>query len=116
MKLKTLLATMLIMVMTIGPALAAHCSSACGNHDIGAGESKMKADMPDCHHAASKHLPKKTQSKADGHCHMAGCHTVSAAFLHSSSSFTDDFPSSHAVQRDFSAFSADLSPPIKPPA
>lgn len=121
MKFIRIIAALLIMVMATTPAMAAVCAIQCA--DMGADMAAAKVmmdkammDMPDCH----EHSPvPDTDQASHNHksCNMAGCHIVQVTPL-----LDRDKPVFAVVtdtafqQADSQAISADLSPPIKPPA
>ena len=109
---------MLILVIAASPAFAAVCATSCATKSI---MSTVNADdmsnMPNCHQGF-KEKGKSKPNIEHKSCPMgAGCNfsqvtpiTLPAQFVHI------DLPSSLFLPFDSSAKSADLTPPLKPPA
>ena len=116
MKLRNVFAVLMIMVLSIGPAMAAQCNASCTNSDDTSMSSMGSVeDMKDC-----DHCPKQNSSHdqtVNDHCKMAGCHTVSAAaYFHVIKPSRSEHKTAVHPQFISTAVSADLPPPIKPPA
>ncbi|HEX5538265.1 MAG TPA: hypothetical protein VFX01_00625 [Methylophilaceae bacterium] len=124
MKLARLLAIVLILVLSSSPAMAAMCAAKCAGGalmsalhepDSAAGNTATAhcEHMQDAHDKSTQHQ----QHAAHKSCSMAGCHFSVAVPLLPPAQFA-------AVQFDNSALpyfgpfavSAELPPPIKPPA
>lgn len=112
-------AMVLILVLTSGQALAAACATTCAmpgtQMDLSMGDMDMEGmDMENCHQAKPA---KDDHSKSHQTCHMAGCHLAQAAPFESA--LSNHFPALADSQLPHiypSARSAELAPPIKPPA
>lgn len=121
MKFIRIIAALLIMVMATTPAMAAVCAIQCA--DMGAGMAaadvmmnKVMMDMPDCHEHSSAPDTDKTSHNYKS-CNMAGCHIVQMTPLLDRDKPIFAVATDTAFPRaDSQAISADLSPPIKPPA
>lgn len=115
MSLNQIISVALIMVLSIGPALSAECNLDCMGETISAVQTDMQG-MEDCNHCP-KHEDEEGSDSGHKHCNMAGCHISSSIGLFTSSVM--NFPElqsslkSHLISR---AISAELPPPIKPPA
>lgn len=115
MRLERILAAILIMVLSIAPALAANCASACHHGKPVMAEMSAMDSMTDCQ-PAHQPTPENKHTQHD-HCSKAGCHaSAAAAFLPAASQLFFDPPGSAHPGLVAAAISADLSPPIKPPA
>lgn len=116
MNLKQILAAALVLMLTFSPAMAAYCDASCSlGQLISDTVNTASTDMTDCHQG---HDPQPTEN-TDFHdnCGMAGCHTVASATIFQTnpyqSAYDPDRLHSHFIP---TAASADLPPPIKPPA
>ncbi|HZV99034.1 MAG TPA: hypothetical protein VFF74_08605 [Methylophilaceae bacterium] len=117
MKFTRIIALALILVLASSQALAAACSTSCLTSIIGAqAVSTEMADMDadPCHHQQPAPNQHQDQHKT---CTMAGCHfsqTAPAGLLATyGTPYFSNTTLPHFVPL---ALSADLSPPIKPPA
>lgn len=121
MKTFRLITFFLILSVAFAPAISAACSITCSSGELSGGivdaealaessHSSVAADH--CHHDSSSH-----HEPSHKNCNMAGCHFVQSVALNE----TSGNPFHHAADAvrwhfDTFAVSADLSPPIKPPA
>jgi hypothetical protein len=117
MKFSRILALALILVLASSQALAAACSTSClmSNIETQATSAEM-ADMDSdhCHHQKPAQDQHQEQHKT---CTMAGCHASQAAPLGLLATYTTPHFSNTTLPHFVPlAVSADLSPPIKPPA
>ncbi len=121
MKRFRIFTAVLMLLLAATPAMAAVCAIQCADYGAPAPASMhgMEA-MADCHdHAAAPAANPDQADQADQNhspCNMAGCHFSQQVPL--ASPFTN-LPDGVAVaipRLDSQAFSADLSPPLKPPA
>ena len=117
MRVRTLLAVVLIMVLSIGPALAANCSAICFSleQNITSAMEEGAGAMTNCEHCP-KPEPVNESSYSSDECNMAGCHVTAAAYFHSETSSNAQPGENAPPQFVFNTVSADLPPPIKPPA
>ena len=125
MKLMRLMTMLLILILVSTPVLASACAISCAlNH---ASEAQLKEmampsmDVGHCEHMKSSKI--KHDSSQDKHkvqhsdCSLAGCHfSTAATHVLGTPYFVVDGPDQQPLH--FSAFtrSAELPPPIKPPA
>ncbi len=118
-----LVSFLLILVIAASPAFAAVCATSCATKSI---MSTVNADdmsnMPNCHQV-SKEKGKSTPNIEHPNiehksCSMgAGCNFSQATPIALPAKFVHiDLPSSLFLSFDSSAKSADLTPPLKPPA
>lgn len=120
MKFIRIIATLLIMLMATTPAMAAVCAIQCADRgaDMRADMAAAKAmmDMPDCHgHSPAPDTDNTSHNFKS--CNMAGCHIVHVTPLLDRDKPVFAVATETAFPRtDSQAISADLSPPIKPPA
>lgn len=125
MKFIRTIAALLIMVMATTPAMAAACAIQCADMsaDMSADRAaakvmvnKVMMEMPDCHEQPS--VPDTDQTSHNHNsCDMAGCHIVQMAPLLDLDKPVFSVVADTAFPRaDSQVISADLSPPIKPPA
>lgn len=110
MKLTRLLAFALMLLIATTPAVAAVCALQCAGEEVQA----AMMDMPGCHEHEQNTDQSDQQHK---HCNMAGCHFSPVALPDMKSQHDFLFPAESSFLRYHpSAFSAELAPPIKPPA
>lgn len=118
MKFSRLVAAVLIFVLTASQAMAAVCSASClmGEQytQLNAALDGDSAASEHCQHdgdSRDQHHPKKTA------CSIAGCHLAqTATFPSDSQQFLFRTPVTDFPRFISTAVSADLPPPIKPPA
>jgi len=120
MKFSRLVAVFLILVLTTSQALAAVCSASClissvePYTQLDAALGGELAANEHCQHnsdSSDQHHPKKTA------CSIAGCHLAqTATFPSDSQQFLFRTPVTDFPRFISTAVSADLPPPIKPPA
>jgi hypothetical protein len=115
MKFSRILALALILVLASSQALAAACSTSCQMSNIGIQATSVEiADSDHCHHQKPAQDQHQEQHKT---CAMAGCHVSQAAPLGLLATYsTPHFSNTTLPHFVPLAVSADLSPPIKPPA
>lgn len=125
MKFTRIIALALILVLASSQALAAACSTSCLTSIIGAqAVSTEMADMAadHCHHqqpAPNQHQSQHQDQHQDQHktCTMAGCHFSQTAPAGTLATYATPYFSNTTLPHFVPlALSADLSPPIKPPA
>lgn len=131
MKLLRLLTSFLIMTLAISPALAANCSVTCASKNVMSGlisnstsiaHSDDMSGMENCHNkSVANDTAGNHQDKSDTRhqsCTMGvGCHFSQA--MPADSPFKYKFSAISTIsfpQFEVSANSADLLPPLKPPA
>ena len=103
------------MVLSIGPALSAECNLDCMGETISAVQPDMEG-MEDCDHCP-KHENHQDVDSGHKHCNMAGCHVLSSLGVFTVSGM--DFPELQSLLKSqfiSAAISAEVPPPIKPPA
>ncbi len=121
MKFPRVLAIALILVMVSGQAFAAACATACSMSDIQASTSKAMQHMEgmsakDCQHSMPSKDDHRSSHQATG-CNMAGCHLTQVATIERTTAQQVYAISGTVLAlRNPIAVSADLPPPIKPPA
>lgn len=122
---------LLILILATTPVLASACSGSCAlshateNHRLNADNLSMDTDAMasgDCEHmrALQDHHDPASQDKQQdqhAHCTMAGCHLAMASTpLFVKQSFVANGPDHLPLHFGAFARSAELPPPIKPPA
>lgn len=121
MKFTRLVITLLILTLASGPTFASLCATTCASHTTEVNAANDQADMSGmssghCHESEPKSNQDQKHS-GDMGCVMAGCHfaqTVLPGDLIKTviADFTDVTP----IYFNPLGISADLSPPLKPPA
>jgi hypothetical protein len=104
--------------MAATPAMAAVCAIQCADYGTPMQSSMAVMDaMSDCHDhdAATDANPHQADQKHNS-CSMAGCHFSQQVPFVSPFTNLPDVVATAIPRLDPQAFSADLSPPIKPPA
>lgn len=114
MKPFRLIAAALILLLFSNSVLAAACAGSCAASAVPVPASQAAHDPADhCHEDGAS---EKTQAALD-HCSMAGCHVSNATFAPAASALLlMDFSHASLPLYHSRAVSADLAPPIKPPA
>lgn len=111
------ISVILILAIAISPAFAANCVASCATKSImTAVNTEDMSSMPNCHKAMEKEKSKLNIEHKS--CSMgAGCNFSQATPIDLSSKFVFiDLTSISFPRFNSSEKSADLSPPIKPPA
>jgi len=115
---------LLMLALGLGPALAAACTTSCMTQSMHNTQTNVSNDqmlMADMH---CDDCPKATPSSDQDHqspshngCSMAGCHFAQTLpFSHSPKAYIADFSYLAPIYFNPLGISADLSPPLKPPA
>jgi hypothetical protein len=121
MKRFRIFTAVLMLLLAATPAMAAFCAIQCADYGapVPASMHGMEA-MADCHdHAAAPDAGPDQADQADQNhspCNMAGCHFSQQVPLASPFTQLPDGVAIAIPRLDSQAFSADLSPPLKPPA
>ena len=117
MNLKQLLTTVLVLMLAISPAMAAYCDASCSLGQLMPDAAHTSSvDMADCHQHLDQQPAENTTDFHDD-CGMTGCHTASSAIFFQADAYPPVYDSSTLHSRFIpTALSADLPPPIKPPA
>jgi hypothetical protein len=117
MKFVRAISVILILMLATGPALAAACSASCLAAEMQAQMSTDAAGMAGMDHCQHQKSSQNQQQTKHGHCSMIGCQSVSAAQMGEDTSLVAPEFASTALPK-FTSFgvSAELPPPIKPPA
>lgn len=127
MKLMRLMTMLLILILASSPVLASVCSVSCALDQAShLQQGKFEIAMPSmdaghCEHMQQsqpvQHSDTQDSSQQHNYCSMAGCHFSIAATLElGKQDFMLNVPEHKLLHFNDFRLSADLPPPIKPPA
>jgi hypothetical protein len=112
------ISVILILAIATSPAFAANCVTSCATKSIMTSISTGEmSNMPNCHKGSMDNEKSKSNIEHKSCSMGAGCNFSQAAPIDLSSKIVFiDLTSISFLQFNFSEKSADLSPPLKPPA